>query len=84
MHLLDTGMDRILFDCGMFQGRRKESKEKNKTFPIDKNPIANMVLSHAHIDHCGFYANFPKTTFTQIINCSDVGTKASRSISICH
>lgn len=53
MHLLDTGSDRILFDCGMFQGRRKESAEKNKNFPIDRNKITNMVLSHAHIDHSG-------------------------------
>ena len=53
MHLLDTGADRILFDCGMFQGRRKESKEKNKHFPIDRSRITNMILSHAHIDHSG-------------------------------
>jgi len=53
MHLLNTGTDQILFDCGMFQGRRKESKEKNKNFPIDRNKITNMILSHAHIDHSG-------------------------------
>ena len=53
MHLLNTGTDRILFDCGMFQGRRKESKEKNKIFPIDRSKISNMILSHAHIDHSG-------------------------------
>ncbi|WP_299980494.1 MBL fold metallo-hydrolase RNA specificity domain-containing protein [Desulfobacula sp.] len=53
MHLLTTDTDRILFDCGMFQGRRKESKEKNKTFPIDRGQITNMILSHAHIDHSG-------------------------------
>jgi metallo-beta-lactamase family protein len=53
MHLLDTGKDQILFDCGMFQGRRKESKEKNKIFPIDQSKITNMILSHAHIDHSG-------------------------------
>ena len=53
MHLLDTGKDKILFDCGMFQGRRKESKGKNKTFPIDRSKITNMILSHAHIDHSG-------------------------------
>jgi metallo-beta-lactamase family protein len=53
MHLLNTGKDRILFDCGMFQGRRKESKEKNKIFPIDRSKITNMILSHAHIDHSG-------------------------------
>jgi len=53
MHLLNTDADKILFDCGMFQGRRKESKEKNKNFPINKSQITNMILSHAHIDHSG-------------------------------
>jgi len=53
MHLLDTGNDKILFDCGMFQGRRKESAKKNKTFTLDRSKITNMVLSHAHIDHSG-------------------------------
>ncbi|MCP4721314.1 MAG: MBL fold metallo-hydrolase, partial [Desulfobacteraceae bacterium] len=53
MHLLDTGNDQILFDCGMFQGRRKESTQKNKTFNLDRSKITNMVLSHAHIDHSG-------------------------------
>ena len=53
MHLLTTDTDRILFDCGMFQGRRKESKEKNKIFPIDRGKITSMILSHAHIDHSG-------------------------------
>ncbi len=53
MHLLDTGNDQILLDCGMFQGRRKESAEKNRIFTIDRSKITNMVLSHAHIDHSG-------------------------------
>jgi len=53
MHLLDTDTDRIMFDCGMFQGRRKETKEKNKNFPVDRGLITNMILSHAHIDHSG-------------------------------
>ena len=53
MHLLNTDTDQILFDCGMFQGRRKESKEKNKNFPINRSQITNMILSHAHIDHSG-------------------------------
>ena len=53
MHLLDTGNDQILFDCGMFQGRRKESAEKNKRFPLDRSKITSLVLSHAHIDHSG-------------------------------
>ncbi|MCX5882480.1 MAG: MBL fold metallo-hydrolase, partial [Deltaproteobacteria bacterium] len=53
MHLLTCGNDRILLDCGMFQGRRKESELRNKTLPFSPKLITNMVLSHAHIDHSG-------------------------------
>jgi metallo-beta-lactamase family protein len=53
MHVLNTGRDQILMDCGMFQGRRRESNEKNRYFPVDPAKITNMVLSHAHIDHSG-------------------------------
>ncbi|MCG8635227.1 MAG: MBL fold metallo-hydrolase [Desulfobacterales bacterium] len=53
MHVVDTGEDKILLDCGMFQGRRKEAGEKNRTFPVDRSEITSMVLSHAHIDHSG-------------------------------
>jgi len=52
-HLLTNGKDRILLDCGMFQGRRKESAEKNRHMPFDGNAITNVILSHAHIDHSG-------------------------------
>jgi len=53
MHLLTNNADRILLDCGMFQGRRKESEEKNRVLPFDPGIITNIVLSHAHIDHSG-------------------------------
>ena len=53
MHLLASGHDRILLDCGMFQGHRKEAAEKNRILPFDPELITNMVLSHAHIDHSG-------------------------------
>ena len=53
MHLLTTATDRILLDCGMFQGHRREAAEKNKVMPFDPGIITNVVLSHAHIDHSG-------------------------------
>jgi metallo-beta-lactamase family protein len=53
MHLLATEHDRILLDCGMFQGRRKETREKNTVIPFDPRILTNVVLSHAHIDHSG-------------------------------
>jgi metallo-beta-lactamase family protein len=53
MHMLATAADRILLDCGMFQGRRKESAAKNRVVPFDPGIVTNIVLSHAHIDHSG-------------------------------
>lgn len=53
MHLLETGKDTLLLDCGLYQGRRKESEAKNRVFPVDPKLITNMILSHAHIDHSG-------------------------------
>ena len=53
MHLLTTDSDRILLDCGLYQGRRKESEEKNRILPFDPGILTNMILSHAHIDHSG-------------------------------
>jgi metallo-beta-lactamase family protein len=53
MHLITTERDHILLDCGMFQGRRRETKEKNTVMPIDPKILTNVVLSHAHIDHSG-------------------------------
>ena len=70
MHLLDTGADRILMDCGMFQGRRKEAQEKNKKFPIDPKTISNMVLSHAHIDHSGRIPLLTRRDFAGRVICS--------------
>ncbi len=49
---LDNGK-RILLDCGLFQGRRSESRERNSDFGFDAASIDIVLLSHAHIDHCG-------------------------------
>jgi metallo-beta-lactamase family protein len=53
MHLLEVGGRRILLDCGMYQGRRKHAFERNRNFPFEPSSIDAVVLSHAHIDHCG-------------------------------
>ena len=52
-HLVSAGEDRILLDCGLFQGRRAEAWEQNSQFPFDPASIDALVLSHAHIDHSG-------------------------------
>ncbi|MBR9977765.1 MAG: MBL fold metallo-hydrolase [Bacteroidetes bacterium] len=52
-HLLEVNGNRILIDCGLFQGRRMEAWERNNHFPFDPATIDALVLSHAHIDHSG-------------------------------
>jgi metallo-beta-lactamase family protein len=52
-HLLTVGDRTIALDCGMFQGRRSESREKNETLPLPIEQLDSIVLSHAHIDHSG-------------------------------
>ena len=53
MHLVEANGKRILLDCGLYQGHRKEAFEKNRNLPIDPKTIDYVVLSHAHIDHSG-------------------------------
>ena len=59
MHLLDTGGKRYLLDCGLYQGRRKDADERNRNLPFPAPSIDAVLLSHAHIDHCG---NLPTLT----------------------
>ena len=70
MHLLSTAHDRILLDCGMFQGRRKTTDEKNRVLPFDPDILTNVVLSHAHIDHSGRIPLITKNGFTGRIYCT--------------
>ncbi len=53
MHHLQVEGKQYLLDCGMYQGRRKESEARNRNFPFYPSSIDTMVLSHAHIDHSG-------------------------------
>ncbi|MFA4890912.1 MAG: MBL fold metallo-hydrolase [Candidatus Gracilibacteria bacterium] len=52
-HLIEFKGKKILLDCGMFQGKRKEAAEKNSKFPFDPKKVDAVILSHAHIDHSG-------------------------------
>lgn len=43
----------FMIDCGSFQGKRKESDEKNRNFKIDTERLESVILTHGHLDHCG-------------------------------
>jgi metallo-beta-lactamase family protein len=53
MHLLRVNGSVIMLDCGLYQGRRAEAAERNRSFPVPVQEISAVVLSHAHIDHSG-------------------------------
>ena len=52
-HVVRTDRATILLDCGLFQGRRRESIEINRTLGVSPRHLDAVVLSHAHIDHSG-------------------------------
>jgi metallo-beta-lactamase family protein len=63
MHLLTVNGTRILLDCGLVQGRRMESFERNRNLPFDPKTIDTLILSHAHIDHSGNIPTLVKNGF---------------------
>jgi metallo-beta-lactamase family protein len=74
LHLLETARgDLLLLDCGLFQGRRAEARERNLSFPVKPSLIKAVVLSHAHIDHIG---NLP-TWVAGGLRCPVYGTGAT-------
>jgi len=62
-HLLFINGKKILLECGLFQGRRKDTYERNKNFQYNPAEIDLMILSHAHIDHSGNIPNLVKNGY---------------------
>ncbi len=52
-HIVRVAGKTIVLDCGLFQGKRSETNEKNRQLPIPVDEIDAIILSHAHIDHAG-------------------------------
>ena len=62
-HLVQVDDQYVLLDCGLFQGRRKETYERNLSFGFPPRSIHSVILSHAHIDHSGNLPNLVKQGF---------------------
>lgn len=74
LHIVETSRGEIvLMDCGLFQGRRSEARERNTKLPVDPTRVKAVVLSHAHIDHIG---NLP-TWAARGLKCPIYGTGAT-------
>ena len=69
-HLLSVNGRRLLLDCGLFQGRRSETYARNLEFDFDPAGVDAVVLSHAHLDHCGNLPNLVRHGFVGPIHAT--------------
>lgn len=70
-HLITTDKHQILLDCGQFQGGKSMEAMNAEQFPFDPENVECVLLSHAHIDHCGRLPLLVKRGFKGLIYCTD-------------
>ena len=71
-HLITTDHGKkILLDCGMFQGKGLETDAANRNTMVDPKDVDYIILTHAHIDHCGLIPYFYKKGFRGQVVCTD-------------
>lgn len=70
MHELRAGGERILLDCGLYQGKRFDARERNSHLPFEAREIDRVLLSHAHIDHSGNLPSLTKHGFSGPIHAT--------------
>jgi len=69
-HLLQLGDRRILVDCGLFQGLKELRLRNWDPLPVDPSTVDAVVLTHAHLDHCGYLPRFVAGGFRGRIFCT--------------
>ncbi len=69
-HLIDLGSHRVLVDCGLFQGLKDLRLRNWAPFPVDAARIDAVVLTHAHLDHCGYLPRLVAQGFRGRIFCT--------------
>ncbi len=70
-HLITTAHHKVLLDCGQFQGGKAQEELNYEPFPFDPAEVEYVILSHAHIDHCGRIPLLVKRGFKGQIYCTD-------------
>jgi metallo-beta-lactamase family protein len=68
--LLESGEGRVLVDCGLFQGLRDLRQRNWAPFPVDPSSIDAVILTHAHVDHCGYLPALVRDGFSGAIVCT--------------
>ena len=79
-HLLDVGGRRVLVDCGLFQGL-KELRDRNwHPLPVRADSIDAVVLTHAHLDHCGFLPRLVAQGYRGRVFCTPATAALTRIV----
>jgi metallo-beta-lactamase family protein len=78
--LLASENSRVLVDAGLFQGRREDRKKNWDPFPVDSAGIDAIVLTHAHLDHCGYLPLLVRQGFRNKIYATDYTIKLATVI----
>jgi metallo-beta-lactamase family protein len=79
-HLIEHEGTRILVDCGFFQGSRKSDEENAADFGFDPAKIDHVVLTHAHLDHCGRLPILVERGFKGVITATDATRELARLV----
>lgn len=69
--LLDTPNGRILVDCGLFQGMKHLRLQNWAPFPVPPESVDAVVLTHAHVDHCGYLPRLVRLGFRGPVFCTE-------------
>jgi metallo-beta-lactamase family protein len=69
-HLLEVGDVRVLVDCGLFQGLKSLRERNWEAFPVSPSSIHVVVLTHAHLDHCGYLPRLVAQGFKGRVFCT--------------
>src|SRR4051794_4413699 len=79
-HLLESGDRRVLVDCGLFQGLR-ELRERNwQPLPMPPASIHAVILTHAHLDHCGYLPRLAAQGFRGRVFCTPATAELTRIV----
>jgi metallo-beta-lactamase family protein len=70
MHEVEAAGARYLLDCGLYQGRRADTLQRNRDLPVPGRRVADVILSHAHIDHSGNLPSLGKSGFAGSIHAT--------------
>lgn len=79
-HLVDTGRARVLVDCGMFQGGPDETMRNRVPLGVDPQTLDAVVLTHAHLDHCGLLPLLVREGFRGRIWCTAATAELARLV----